>query len=51
MLALIRTLVRAASIEAEAKTSASRTLTLQETEIVSGGFNPQPDPPGAGLRA
>ncbi len=51
MLAFIKTLVRAASANStevkpiEVKSLALRTLSLQETEIVSGGINPQPLPP------
>jgi hypothetical protein len=47
MLAFIKTLARACLPKAtEAKPAPIRALAPQETEIVSGGFNPQPDPPG-----
>jgi hypothetical protein len=51
MLAFIKILVRASSTKpTEVKTAALRALSVQETEIVSGGLNPQPLPPGI-LRA
>jgi hypothetical protein len=47
MLTFIRTLVRVTSPKSsEAKPATLRALSVQETEAVSGGFNPQPDPPG-----
>ena len=47
MIAFIKTLAGASSPKsAEVKPAALRALSLQETEIVSGGFNPQPEPPG-----
>ena len=47
MFAFIKTLVRATSAKSiEVKPAALRPLSQQETEIVSGGLNPQPLPPG-----
>ncbi len=56
MIAFIKTLARVASAKPmevkstevkspEVKPAALRALSLQETEIVSGGLNPQPLPP------
>ena len=45
MLAFIKSLTRSSSKSTEAKPAAIRALSPQETEIVSGGFNPQPEPP------
>jgi hypothetical protein len=47
MRAFIKTLARASAPKStEVKPVALRALSLQETEIVSGGLNPQPLPPG-----
>ena len=51
MLAFIKKLARVSSPSSTGvKPGALRALSVQETEIVSGGLNPQPLPPGI-LRA
>jgi hypothetical protein len=49
MLAHTRKLRAPSSRTTEREPAAIRTLSSEETETVSGGFNPQPEPPGRAL--